>query len=332
MNDTVCIYGARIIHRHLEAMQVEIEGVCEGKDIEYVHRMRVASRRLRSALSLFSTCFYKQDYQRINKDIRAVTRALGEARDTDVQVEALLKEEPKFTSARLSPGFKRLIIRLQQRRVGLQADVITAMDQLQADEVLKKLSELTAPMADKASSVYLFSPGLYVKAYDGIQTQIDELFRHESYIHDPANITELHAMRISAKRLRYSIEAFEDLYKDPIKPFISEVKRLQDALGLVHDLDVWIAFVPEFIEEERQRIRAYFGYEEPLKRLLPGLNAFTESRKTMRTEAYDDFLKVWDAQSEAKIWERIKKLIATPINLENALPSISSDIEPKETK
>jgi CHAD domain-containing protein len=332
MNDTVCIYGARIIHRHLEAMQVEIEGVREGKDIEYVHRMRVASRRLRSALSLFSTCLYKQDYQRINKDIRAVTRALGEARDTDVQVEALLKEEPKFNSTKLSPGFKRLIIRLQQRRVGLQADVIAAMDQLQADEVLKKLSELTAPMADKARSVYLFSPGLYVKAYDGIQTQIDELFMHESYIHDPANITELHAMRISAKRLRYSIEAFEDLYKDPIKPFISEVKRLQDALGLVHDLDVWIAFVPEFIEEERQRIRAYFGHEEPLRRLLPGLNAFTESRKTMREDAYDEFLRVWDAQSEAKFWERIKKLIATPINLENALPSITSDLEPKETK
>jgi hypothetical protein len=102
--------------------------------------------------------------------------------------------------------------------------------------------------------------------------------------------------------------------------------------GLVHDLDVWIAFVPEFIEEERQRIRAYFGHEEPLKTLLPGLNAFTESRKIMREDAYDEFLRVWDAQSEAKFWERIKKLIATPINLENAMPSITSDLEPKETK
>ncbi|HSN95095.1 MAG TPA: CHAD domain-containing protein [Anaerolineaceae bacterium] len=330
MNDTVCIYGARIIHRHLGAMQVEIDGVRESKDIEYVHRLRVASRRMRSALSLFSSCFYKQDYQRISKDIRAVTRALGEARDTDVQVEALLKEEPKFASARLSPGFKRLIMRSQQRRVGLQAEVIVAMDQLQADQVLEKLADLTAPMADKASSVYLFSPGLYVKAYDGIQTQIDELFKHETYIHDPANILELHAMRISAKRLRYSMEAFEDLYQDPIKPFISEVKKLQDALGLVHDLDVWISFVPAFIEEERQRILAYFGHEGPLKRLLPGLNAFTESRKAMREDAYAEFIKLWDAQSEAKLWEKFKRLITTPINLENAMPAVAVDDAPEE--
>ena len=332
MNDTVCIYGARIIHRHLGAMQAEVDGVRESKDIEYVHRLRVASRRMRSALSLFSTCFYKQDYKRINKDIRAVTQALGEARDTDVQVEALLKEEPKFTSARLSPGYKRLIVRLQQSRVGLQAAVIEAMDQLQSDEVLEKLSELTLPLADKASSVYLFSPGLYVKAYDGIQTQIDELFRHEKDIHDPANITELHAMRISAKRLRYSIEAFEDLYMEPIKPFISEVKKLQDALGLVHDLDVWIAFVPAFIEEERERIRAYFGHEGPLKRLLPGLNAFTESRRTMRESAYTEFLKLWDAQSKSKLWDKLKKLIAAPINLENAMPAISAEVAPEESK
>jgi len=330
MNDTICIYGSRIIHRHLQAMQVEINGVRESKDIEYVHRMRVASRRMRSAMTLFSTCFNKQDNRRINKDIRAVTRALGEARDTDVQVEALLKDASEFASARLSPGYKRLMMRLQQRRAGMQSAVVESMDQLQADEVLEKLSDLTLPLAEKASSVYLYSPGLYAKAYDGIQTRLDELFSHESYIHDPANVAELHAMRISAKRLRYSIEAFEDLYQDPIKPFISEVKKLQDALGLVHDLDVWIAFVPAFIEEERERICAYFGHEGPLKRLLPGLNAFTDSRKTLREQAYRDFLKLWEAQTEAKTWEKLRKLIATPINLENALPAIAVDDAPEE--
>ncbi len=330
MNDTICIYGSRIIHHHLEAMQVEIDGVRESKDIEYVHRMRVASRRMRSALTLFSTCFNKQNNRRITKDIRAVTRALGEARDTDVQVEALLKDAAEFASARLSPGYKRLIMRLQQRRAGMQAAVIEAMDQLQADAVLEKLSELTLPLAEKASSVYLYSPGLYAKAYDGIQTQLDDLYRHEVYIHDPANVTELHAMRISAKRLRYSIEAFEDLYQDPIKPFISEVKKLQDALGLVHDLDVWIAFVPAFIEEERARIRAYFGHEGPLKRLLPGLNAFVDSRKALREGAYTDFLKTWDAQAEAKTWEKFKRLIATPINLENAMPAVTTETTPED--
>lgn len=329
--DTVCIYGSKVITRHLMAMQTEIDGVRESEDIEYVHRMRVASRRMRSALALFSDCFSRQEYKQINRDVRAVTRALGEARDTDVQVEVLLREAPQFASPKISPGYKRLVMRLQQRRAGLQTAVIDAMDQLRSDAVLEKISAVTSPLAEKANSVYLFSPGLYTKAHDGIQSRLEELFSHESYINDPLNITELHAMRISAKRLRYSMEAFEGLYQEPIKPFIAEARKLQDALGYVHDLDVWIAFVPAFIEEERERIRAYFGHEGPLKRLLPGLNAFAESRKVLREGAYSEFLKLWDAQSKAKTWEKLKKLISTPINLENALGAIASDLYSDES-
>ncbi|MEA4810956.1 MAG: CHAD domain-containing protein [Anaerolineaceae bacterium] len=319
MNDTVCIYGSRIMYRHLQAMQAEISGVREGSDIEYVHRMRVVSRRLRSALTLFEGCFGKNNYKSITKDVRAVTRALGEARDTDVQLEALAKEEINFSSRSLAPGYKRLIMRLQQRREGLQGQVNAAMDQVAKDQVIEKIAELTAPLAERAGSVYLFSPGLYAKAFDGIQSQIDELFSHEAYIQDPANVEQLHAMRISAKRLRYSMEAFADLYQEPIKPFINEVKKVQDALGLVHDLDVWIAYIPEFIEEERQRIVAYFGHEGPLKRLLPGLRAFAESRKILREQAYQDFLKLWETDANTRVWSNLKKLIATPIDLENAL-------------
>ena len=58
-SEAVCVYGARVINTHDLAMQAEIEGVLEAQDNEYIHRMRVASRRLRSAMSLFSTCFYK---------------------------------------------------------------------------------------------------------------------------------------------------------------------------------------------------------------------------------------------------------------------------------
>jgi hypothetical protein len=139
------------------------------------------------------------------------------------------------------------------------------------------------------------------------------------YISDPANVTELHAMRISAKRLRYTLEAFDDLFNGRLKTFISVVRKLQDQLGLIHDLDVWIQFVPAFIEEERARIVGYFGSDGPLKRLLPGLLAFQNSRQALREAAYNEFLASWAVIEAAKTWEEMMRLLNTPMDLESAL-------------
>ena len=87
--EATCVYGAKIIQRYLAAMAAEVEGVRAAADIEYVHRMRVATRRMRTALALFSGCFPKQDYKQIQKDVRKVTRALGEASDLDVKLEEI---------------------------------------------------------------------------------------------------------------------------------------------------------------------------------------------------------------------------------------------------
>ncbi len=51
-------------------------------------------------------------------------------------------------------------------------------------------------------------------------------------------------MRIGAKHLRYTLEIFEELYGSRIKPYIEEMKNIQDQLGNIHDLDVWIEMIP----------------------------------------------------------------------------------------
>jgi len=63
LDPRTCAFGADVIEKHLMAMTKEIEGVVNSEDIEYIHRMRVASRRLRSALPLFRACFRKIKFQ-----------------------------------------------------------------------------------------------------------------------------------------------------------------------------------------------------------------------------------------------------------------------------
>ena len=317
--EATCVYGAKIIQRHLAAMAAEVEGVRAAEDIECIHRMRVATRRMRTALTLFSDCFPKQDYKKIQKDVRKVTRALGEARDLDVQLEVIEAALEEFPDPVFQPGIKRLKLRLTQRRAEVQQHVDAAMDKMLADHLIERLEAWAAPLLEQSKSVYLYTPALYQLAFRGIQVRIDELLSHVPYITDPQNVQELHAMRISAKRLRYAMETFEELYGGQLKPFITTARKLQDQLGAIHDLDVWIVMIPQFIEEERARIVGYFGNVRPLRRLLPGLEAFRQSRIALREAGYANFLKEWAKIEEEQTWDKLLKLINTPMDLEAAV-------------
>ncbi len=88
-DEEFCRYGVAYISRLLEAFRKETDGVKKAGDIEYVHRMRVASRRLRASLPLFSECVPRRRYRAWVKEIGRITRALGRARDLDVQIEFL---------------------------------------------------------------------------------------------------------------------------------------------------------------------------------------------------------------------------------------------------
>ncbi len=315
-SEAVCVYGSKIINMHVLAMHAEIAGVMEAKDIEYIHRMRVASRRLRSALAIFEGCFSRKDFKSYSRDVRDVTRSLGTARDLDVQLAVLENIFPIFSDPKLAPGMRRLELRLKQQRADAQKDVLTAIKTLQADDTLVNLAKWAASFREMSEGVYLFSPALYELAFSGINARLKEFLDHADYVLDERNVTELHNMRISAKRLRYTMEAFADLYGANLKPFINQTRKFQDILGDIHDADVWGEMIPHFIQEEKERISIYFGNDRPLKRLLPGLEAFRVNRIDKRKADYQQFLSLWAKAEEIQLWDELLKLINAPLDLE----------------
>lgn len=317
--EAIKVYGARTIYQYLSDMQSEVEGVMTSDDIEYVHRMRVATRRLRSAFVIFRDTIPKKDYKSYSKDIRAVTKALGAARDLDVQIELIEKLLPQYTDARLSPGIRRIQLRLKQQREAAQTQVVESMKILESDETLRNIARWAAPWLEKAESIYLYSPALFELAFTAIKNRLQEMMAFEELVRDPENVSELHAMRISAKRLRYTMETFESLYGDQIKPFINQTKKLQDLLGSIHDADVWMQMIPQFIDEEEQRMKTYFGHSRPLRRLLPGLREFAEDRKRVREQDYASFIQEWDKTRKTGLWDKLETLINAPLNIAEAI-------------
>jgi CHAD domain-containing protein len=324
-----CVYGAGALAKRIIELRQEIDGVRSGKDIEYVHRMRVASRRLRAALPLFGECLSRKQFPVWEKQIKKITRALGTARDTDVQLFILNEYYRSIADEALKPGIKRLIFRLQQQRTKLQNKVIQALDDLQTSTTLDEMDHKLQSILNLADQTYLYTPYLYQKAYQVILERLNELLTFDEFVNQPDRIIELHAMRIAAKRLRYTMEIFAALYPGEFKKYISITKNVQEQLGEIHDCDVWSQVLPLFLQEERSRMLDYFGHARAFNRLVPGVRSFEVDRKQMRDQYYQNFTVYWGDLMEKNIWQDLRRILQIPPRFEitEALPGSDTQIQ-----
>jgi CHAD domain-containing protein len=103
--ETFARAAARVIEVRAAEVFAHSDGVLEVTDIERVHDMRVATRRLRAALEVFEPCFPAKRHRKALKRVKALSDALGERRDRDVSIEFLkgfADEAPDADRAKLT--------------------------------------------------------------------------------------------------------------------------------------------------------------------------------------------------------------------------------------
>ena len=326
LEESTCVYGGSAIQTHIQSMRLEIEGVRQADDIECIHRMRVASRRLRTGLQIFSPCLSVKKSDKWRKKIRNMAHALGEARDADVQIEKLNKFISNLPLPVYRPGVWCLQLRIKQRRVKLQLKVITALNQLEKSRSLDQLQQAVTSYAEKVGQVYLYTPNLYKLAFIHIYANLQTLQSYDAVVFQPDKVEELHAMRIAAKHLRYTVETFATLYPEELKSTIPVLRKVQDALGDIHDSDVWSQSIPEFLIDEDLRTLEYFGSSSPMKSLTPGILYFQEEQQKFRQKRYDSFVQDWQRWKADGIWETLQETIRLPFFVNNEGVSTSSAI------
>jgi CHAD domain-containing protein len=81
--------AALVVRTRAEEVFEQAEGVLDLDDVERVHDMRVATRRLRAALEIFGPCFPRKRRRKALKRVKALAGALGARRDLDVEIELL---------------------------------------------------------------------------------------------------------------------------------------------------------------------------------------------------------------------------------------------------
>jgi len=299
-------FGTAYILEQVHQFECEIDGTLKAKDIEYVHRMRVASRRLRTALNLFSLYLPDDTAQIWRREFKGITKALGQARDLDVQIQLVKVLLMGDVAGEYKYGYRRLLLKLKQNRKKAQESVKSAVEILQAKGTLNRIHTVLKMPGEY--QVIIYPPDLYQAASESIQKGLEDFLSYQGTIYAPNNVKPLHAMRIAGKHLRYTMEIFAPLYQQSLLPFVEIMKEIQDQLGEIHDCDVWVTWLPEFIALEQNRRQGYFGHARRIRRLLPGIHHLIEDRKLARQQGYNAFIENWQKQEVEQTWEKLADL------------------------
>lgn len=246
-----------ILRSRFAEMRSYREAALDWSDIEGVHDMRVASRRLRSALRDFMPFLRQRKLRRFSKDLKRLADALGAVRDQDVAITAL-EELAAKAPREVSAGIEQFVEerRLKRERARAELQEVIAEDALGKleDEFNSALEHGAKGSRRKrkakdddgkaAASVSCRQAGREV-----IAARFRELVDLSPSLYRPLKAKPLHEMRIVAKRLRYAIELFAPCWSEPLASFAKEIAKLQTSLGELHDCDEWIAGIGRALQK-----------------------------------------------------------------------------------
>ncbi|MEA2441799.1 MAG: exopolyphosphatase / guanosine-5-triphosphate,3-diphosphate pyrophosphatase [Thermoleophilaceae bacterium] len=118
-------------------------GVLDVTDIERVHAMRVATRRLRAVMEIFAPAFPRKQHRELLKEVKALADALGERRDRDVAIESMTRIGLALTATDRR-GIDHLIDELRDEQRGANAALAAALQALEGNDLRGRLRALAA--------------------------------------------------------------------------------------------------------------------------------------------------------------------------------------------
>jgi CHAD domain-containing protein len=305
--DPCRLLSAQAVLNRIDAMKEEIPGVRRSEDIECLHRMRVASRRLRSALRVFEPVLGKRA-RKWRKDVRWITGTLGRARDLDVQIEFVRAFSSEIDEPELRLGPLVLHDYLSQERCDFHHVLLGALFDLESAGLLEKIRTTLRETLDVAEPGQLEEARPLEQPWvrEGIRDSIKGLLAYRKYVAKPECVEELHEMRIAAKRLRYYLEEFVEYHEEEIGEAVRTTKKVQDLLGSIHDCDVWTEVLPGYLKKGALA-EARRDVTDDTDSLRPGLQLLGENRKRERKRLYRKFVKLWTSLEGDGYWKKLRK-------------------------
>jgi CHAD domain-containing protein len=229
--------GRKVLRMHLARMLHFEAGARLGEDAEELHKMRVATRRMRAAWRVFDGAYRPKVQRRYVRELRAIAGALGGVRDIDVLLEHLdghLGQLPAPGREALEP----LRSAWRRQREVARKGLVERLDSRQYRQFVDDYLDFTESPGAAEVKTPLGQPSLVRDtAGSRILVAYERVRAYETII-TWADVPTLHALRIEGKRLRYTLEYFSEVLPVNARQLITQVTQMQDHLGLLNDADV----------------------------------------------------------------------------------------------
>jgi CHAD domain-containing protein len=224
----------RVLRKDALAMLTHASGTRLGEDIEALHQMRVATRRMRAGLDMFADVLPVRA-RHLHDELGWLAAVLGEVRDLDIQL-GRFEDWNEEMSGDNREALDELAELLCAERARARTALLTALDSKRYDRLVSGL----AGMLSQGPSIR--SSAAKVAAVIAMPSLIAARHAASTKAARRATRTALagdyHRLRIRCKRLRYALEFAAGLYDGELKAFVRQMTRLQDTLGSMQDAEV----------------------------------------------------------------------------------------------
>jgi CHAD domain-containing protein len=220
--------GVTLLHTRARALRRQLPLALEG-DVVAVHQARVASRRLREAIPVLTAGLKGSKSKKAERKVRRLTRALGPVRELDVTLGLLdeLARSAKVPTAAIEEVRSHVLAARSDHREAMLTQIDGRSDKLE-----RRLHSVAAAVGEDAKEGW--RQALAARLLKRSKVLATEVERAGS-LYAPE---QLHQVRIAAKKLRYALELAADARIAGALALVRTLKRAQETLGKLHDLQV----------------------------------------------------------------------------------------------
>jgi CHAD domain-containing protein len=229
MNSRVPRRTSVLLQRLTRALARHLPAAVAG-DEKGVHQARVTSRRLREAVPVLATGLAGSKAGKARRKIRRLTGALGIVRELDVSLLILdeLAQSDRVSRTAVEDVRTHVIAERDARR----AEMLEALRHVDLEKLVRRLTSVGTALNLAVTEPWRKALGVRLLTRSRrLMAAVDAA----GQMYDPER---LHAVRIAAKKLRYGLELAADSGLKPAAGLVRRIKRTQDMLGRLHDLQV----------------------------------------------------------------------------------------------
>lgn len=245
-------YAHQIIDEQFHQMIKQEKHVLADKNPEHLHQMRVASRRLYTALQVFDAVIELPKPARA-KQVRSLTKVLGKLRDLDVQIGTLKRDYQPQLEQREQESIDQVLTVLRHKRRKAFAGTRDILERSRYQELkLAYRAWLNVPQFTSLAhlSVVTVLPDL-------LSPLLSTVLLHPAWLLATADLSDktmpiLHDLRKACKHVRYQADFFVVFYGDTFKTWVDGVKSLQDSLGKLQDIQVLLELLAEILPSGKE--------------------------------------------------------------------------------